>query len=221
VEKHGLKISDESVRQLMILEGLWKPKRAKAMKILQIRERRACFGELVQIDGSDHDWFEGRGPRCTLLVFIDDATGQLGELWFVPHESFFGYAKADRHYLMRYGRPVVFYSDKHGIFRVNQGRGGWNRGRHHPVWTRLPGSGGSNYMRQHTSSQRAGGTRQPDPPGPTGERSCDWRGSLIRQLEMSSWRPSGRISTVTLWCCRAAPTTPIAPCWLYTIWTTS
>lgn len=123
VEKHGLKISDESVRQLMILEGLWKPKRAKAVKIHQMRERRACFGELVQIDGSDHDWFEGRGPRCTLLVFIDDATGKLGELWFVPHESFFGYAEATRHYLMRYGRPVTFYSDKHGIFRVNQGRG--------------------------------------------------------------------------------------------------
>ena len=63
-----------------------------------MRERRACFGELVQIDGSDHDWFEGRGPRCTLLVFIDDATGQLLELWFVPHESFFGYGEAARHY---------------------------------------------------------------------------------------------------------------------------
>jgi len=123
VEKHGLKISDESVRQLMIAEGLWKPKRAKAVEAHQMRERRACVGELVQIDGSDHDWFEGRGPRCTLLVFIDDATGQLGELWFVPHESFFGYAEAARHYFARYGRPVAFYSDKHGIFRVNQGQG--------------------------------------------------------------------------------------------------
>jgi hypothetical protein len=85
-----------------------------------MRERRACLGELVQIDGSDHDWFEGRGPRCTLLVYIDDATGQLLELWFVPHESFFGYCEASRHYFERYGKPVAFYSDKHGIFRVNQ-----------------------------------------------------------------------------------------------------
>lgn len=122
-EKHKLKISDESVRKLMIAEGLWKPKRARKKEVHQMRERRACVGELVQIDGSDHAWFEGRGPRSTLLVFIDDASGQLMELWFVEHESFFGYAEAARHYFERYGKPVAFYSDKHGIFRVNQSQG--------------------------------------------------------------------------------------------------
>ncbi len=121
-EVHGLKLSDESVRRLMITERLWKPKCAKKPPVYQMRERRACFGELVQIDGSDHDWFEGRGPRCTLLVYIDDATGQLGELWFVPEETFFGYCEASRHYFERFGKPVAFYSDKHGIFRVNQPR---------------------------------------------------------------------------------------------------
>jgi transposase len=120
VEVHGLKLSDESVRRLMIEEGVWKPKRAKKPSAHQMRERRACFGELVQIDGSDHDWFEGRGPKCTLLVFIDDASGQLLELWFVPDETFFAYCEASRHYFERYGKPVAFYSDKHGIFRVNQ-----------------------------------------------------------------------------------------------------
>src|SRR5512139_377832 len=120
IEVHGLKLSDERVRQLMIAEGMWKPKRAKQPSTHQMRERRACFGELVQIDGSDHDWFEGRGPKCTLLVYIDDATGQLLELWFVPDETFFGYCEASRHYFERYGKPVAFYSDKHGIFRVNQ-----------------------------------------------------------------------------------------------------
>ncbi|HSV85812.1 MAG TPA: helix-turn-helix domain-containing protein, partial [Levilinea sp.] len=69
IEKHKLKISDESVRKLMIAEGLWKPKRAKRVATHQMRERRACFGEMVQIDGSEHAWFEGRGPRCTLLVY--------------------------------------------------------------------------------------------------------------------------------------------------------
>jgi hypothetical protein len=122
-EVHRLVISRESVRQLMIAEGLWKPKRARRVAVHQMRERRACVGELVQIDGSDHAWFEERGPRCTLLVMIDDASGQIGELWFVGHESFFGYAEAARHYFERYGRPVAFYSDKHGIFRVNQGQG--------------------------------------------------------------------------------------------------
>jgi hypothetical protein len=104
----------------MIAEELWKPKRAKQPSAHQMRERRACFGELVQIDGSDHAWFEGRGPKCTLLVYIDDATGQLLELWFVPDETFFAYCEASRHYFERYGKPVAFYSDKHGIFRVNQ-----------------------------------------------------------------------------------------------------
>lgn len=122
VEVHQLKISDESVRKIMIAEGIWKPKRAKRPEVHQMRERRACFGELVQIDGSDHAWFEERGPKCTLLVFIDDASGQLMELWFVPDETFLAYCEATRHYLERYGKPVAFYSDKHGIFRVNQER---------------------------------------------------------------------------------------------------
>jgi len=120
IEKHKLRISRESVRGIMIAEGMWEAKRAKQPSTHQMRERRACFGELVQIDGSDHDWFEGRGPKCTLLVYIDDATGQLLELWFVPDETFFAYCEASRHYFERYGKPVAFYSDKHGIFRVNQ-----------------------------------------------------------------------------------------------------
>jgi hypothetical protein len=121
-EKHDLRISRESVRGIMIAAGVWKPKRAKQPSTHPMRERRACFGELVQIDGSDHAWFEGRGPKCTLLVFIDDASGQLGELWFVPDETTFAYFEATRHYVERYGKPVAFYSDKHGIFRVNQPR---------------------------------------------------------------------------------------------------
>ncbi len=55
--------------------------------MFQLRQRHPRFGKLIQIDGSPHDWFEGRGPRCTLIVFIDDATGQLTALWFAPVES--------------------------------------------------------------------------------------------------------------------------------------
>lgn len=77
VEVHGLHLSDESVRKLMIVEGLWKPKKARKAEVHQLLERRACFGKLVMIDGSEHAWFEERGPKCVLLVFIDDATGQL------------------------------------------------------------------------------------------------------------------------------------------------
>jgi transposase len=119
VEGEGLKISDESIRQLMIAEGLWKARKARKVTVHQMRERRACFGELVQIDGSPHAWLEDRGPACSLLVYIDDATGCLGELRFVESESFFSYAQASRAYFERHGKPVAFYSDKHGIFRVN------------------------------------------------------------------------------------------------------
>ena len=120
VELEGLQISDESVRQMMIAERLWKPKKARKVVTHQMRERRACYGELVQIDGSPHDWFEGRVPSCSSLVFIDDATGKLGQLSFVKSESFFSYSQAAREYFERHGKPVAFYSDKHGIFRVNQ-----------------------------------------------------------------------------------------------------
>jgi hypothetical protein len=119
VEKDKLKLSDESVRQLMIEEGLWKPRKAKKVVTHQLRERRACFGEMVQIDGSPYDWFEGRAAACVLLVFIDDATGMLVQLRFVESESFFSYAQAAEDYFRRCGKPVAFYSDKHGIFRGN------------------------------------------------------------------------------------------------------
>jgi len=124
VEKHGLKLSAGSVRRIMIEEGLWKPRRAKKVVTHPMRERRACFGELVQIDGSPHRWFEDRAPGCTLLVFIDDATGKLVELRFAERETFFAYAEASREYFRRCGKPVAFYSDKHGIFRVNQPNAG-------------------------------------------------------------------------------------------------
>ena len=118
-EKHDLTISRERVRQLMIAEGLWKARRAIRVPIHQMRVRRACRGELVQIDGSPHAWFEDRGPKCSLLVYIDDATGELMELYFAPAETTFSYFAATRRYLSRHGRPVAFYSDKHGIFKVN------------------------------------------------------------------------------------------------------
>jgi transposase len=119
VEVEGLKISDESVRKMMMAEGLWKAKPARKLEVHQMRERRACWGELEQMDGTDHDWFEGRAERCTLLVMIDDATGKLGALSFVPEESFFGYCGLLRQYLAAHGRPAGLYTDKHGIFRVN------------------------------------------------------------------------------------------------------
>ena len=71
-----------------------------------------CLGELVQIDGSHHDWFEGRAPKCCLLVFMDDATGRLMHLRFCDSENAFDYMMATRQYIDKHGKPVAFYSDK-------------------------------------------------------------------------------------------------------------
>ena len=118
-EVHGLKLSVESVRQLMLNAALWKGKKRKAVTIHQMRARRSSLGEMVQIDGSHHDWFEGRRDKCCLLVFIDDATSRIMQLRFEEEETTEGYCRATESYLLEHGRPLSFYSDKYGVFRVN------------------------------------------------------------------------------------------------------
>lgn len=121
LERDEIKIGKEALRQLLIKEGLWNPKREKIKKTHQQRERRGCFGELIQIDGSPHDWFEGRGPKCCLIVFIDDATSEILYLCFEKAETTFGYFRGLFHTIKKYGVPLGLYSDRHGIFRVNLG----------------------------------------------------------------------------------------------------
>ena len=114
----------------MMADGLWQDRRHRLSSPHQPRRRRDCLGELVQIDGSEHAWFEDRGPVCTLLAFVDDATSRLMTLRFVASESAFDYFRTTRAYLEAHGKPVAFYSDKHNIFRVNNGEGGecrWRR----------------------------------------------------------------------------------------------
>ncbi len=118
-ERHGLRIGVETLRQWMLVEGIWQSRKQRLARVYQPRHRRDCLGELVQIDGSEHWWFEGRGPQCTLLAFIDDATSTIMHASFVATESTFDYFRAVRVYLERHGKPVAFYSDKHAIFRVN------------------------------------------------------------------------------------------------------
>ena len=117
-ENHAIQVSVETLRKWMIEAGLWVPRSRRPRRVHPPRSRRAALGELVQIDGSDHAWFEDRGPRCTLLVYVDDATGRLMELRLVASESTFDYFTSTRAYLERHGKPVAFYSDKASIFRV-------------------------------------------------------------------------------------------------------
>jgi len=119
-ERHQIEVSVETIRQLQVELGLWRPKRRKAARAHQLRERRGRFGELIQIDGSPHDWFEGRGPRCTLIVFIDDASGRLVQLAFASSETTAVYMRVLRRHLEQYGRPAALYSDRHSIFRISQ-----------------------------------------------------------------------------------------------------
>jgi hypothetical protein len=122
-ELHDLHISRETLRAWMVADGLWQTRRKRRGRVYQPRYRRDCLGELVQIDGSEHRWFEERGPKCTLLVFIDDATSRLMHLQFAQTESTFSYFSAARTYFETHGKPIAFYSDKHSVFRVNRAAG--------------------------------------------------------------------------------------------------
>lgn len=114
-DRHGLVLSVESLRQLMRGAGLWRT-RAERARVHARRERRPRFGELIQIDGSPHAWFEDRAPRCTMMVFVDDATSRITYARFVAAETTRAYLDGLRPHLARYGRPLAFYSDRHSIF---------------------------------------------------------------------------------------------------------
>jgi transposase len=116
-ECHGIRLAKETVRRLMTDAGLWVPRRQRPPKVYQPRARRSCLGELIQIDGSEHAWFEDRAPQCTLLVYVDDATSRLMHVLFTATESTFSYFEATRAYIERHGKPGAFYSDKASVFR--------------------------------------------------------------------------------------------------------
>jgi hypothetical protein len=117
--KHELRVSRETLRKWMMADGLWLSRKQRR-SFHQPRLRREAFGELIQIDGSDHRWFESRGDACTLLVFIDDATSRLVHLQFVLSESTDSYLSAVHAYVVAFGCPIAFYSDKHTVFRINR-----------------------------------------------------------------------------------------------------
>lgn len=116
-ERDGVHVSRETLRKWMVAEGLWLS-RSQRRVFHRPRLRRECFGALIQIDGSDHRWFEGRDAPCTLIVAVDDATGAIQQMRFVPSESTFAYFQMLAGYLRDHGKPVAFYSDKHSVFRV-------------------------------------------------------------------------------------------------------
>jgi hypothetical protein len=119
LSRHHLLLSTSTLRRGMVAAGIWRP-RSSRIQHRAWRPRRACVGELVQLDGSDHAWFEARTPRCVLLLYIDDATSRLLYGEFVAVEDTLTLLRATKTYLQQGGRPVAFYVDKDSIYRVNR-----------------------------------------------------------------------------------------------------
>lgn len=119
LENHRLRISVNTLRKAMLGEGLYRVKRHKP-KHRKWRERRACVGMMAQLDGSEHAWFEDRGHKCALLIFIDDATSRILHGRFITVEDTANLMACSMGYLKRHGRPVAFYVDKDSIYKVNR-----------------------------------------------------------------------------------------------------
>ena len=118
-EHHQLILSTWTLRQGMIAGGFWRPRHQKVTHRAW-RARRTCVGELVQLDGSDHAWFEDRAPRCALVIYIDDATSRILHGEFVAVEDTLTLLRTTQTYLKQHGRPLAFYVDKDSIYRVNR-----------------------------------------------------------------------------------------------------
>jgi Winged helix-turn helix len=174
-EAHQIMLGRETLRRWMIEAGIWADRKQRRKQVHQPRHRRDCVGELVQIDGCEHWWFEDRGPQCTLLVFVDDATSRLMHLQFVESESTFAYFHATRAYLEAWGKPVAFYSDKHGVFRVNHP--GALGGDGMTVWPGITRVEHRHHLRQYEPGQRPGRASAQDPTGPAGQGIAAGRGA--------------------------------------------
>lgn len=115
LEREGMRVDHETLRRWLLEEGLWEKKRSR-QKHRQWRERRASFGEMVQMDGSEHDWLEGRGGRMVLMVMVDDATNVVEARFFEAETTEASYAMMGR-WIGRYGVPQSVYVDRDSIYR--------------------------------------------------------------------------------------------------------
>lgn len=118
-EEHGIVVSRHTLRRILQPAGMRSPRRRRPRKHRARRVRAAQRGLLVQVDASDHDWLEGRGPRLTLVGAIDDATGELLAAHFCPRESSAAYLRLLRDSVRAHGVPAAWYSDRHSCFTRN------------------------------------------------------------------------------------------------------
>lgn len=119
-DDHHIVHDPKTIRAIQIKEGLWKPRKKKASLEYRLwRQRRSCYGEMEQFDGSYEDWFEDRGPTCCLLASIDDATGQVTKAVFAPHEGVVPVFTFWKEYLEQHGKPRSIYLDKFSTYKMN------------------------------------------------------------------------------------------------------
>ncbi|MBF0320075.1 MAG: ISNCY family transposase [Nitrospirae bacterium] len=115
LELDGIKISDETLRGCLIVVGLWQKKHKKSVH-RRWRVRKGCFGEMVQMDGSHHDWLEGRGPMLVFMGYIDDATGKIYGR-FYDYEGTMPAMDSFKRYVKRNGLPMSVYLDRHTTYK--------------------------------------------------------------------------------------------------------
>ena len=214
-----MELSVETLRHWMIEDGLWVPRARREPRIQQPRRRRPCRGELIQIDGCDHEWFEERATRCTLLVFVDDATSALMELLFCESESAFSYFAAMRSYLEQHGKPVALYSDKAGVFRVNQKEPHGGAGV--TQFSRALGSLNIDILCANTPAAKGRVERAHLTLQDRLVKELRLRGSATSRPRTPSPRSSSRTTTAGSRELREASTTPTAPCSRPTTWPAS
>lgn len=115
-EKEGIEVSDETVRKWLIYSGDWKKEKKRGRRIRRWRERRSCRGEMLQMDGSHHKWFEERGEKSVLMAYIDDATGDVYGR-FYSYEGTKPAMDSFRRYIVKNGIPVSVYTDRHTTYK--------------------------------------------------------------------------------------------------------
>jgi len=172
-ERHDIHLACETLRQFMIKAGLWKDREARRPRPYQPRYRRDCRGELIQIDGSKHWWFEDRGPQCTLLVYIDDATSELMHLKMAESESTFAYMDATREYIERHGKPGLLFRQAQ---RVSERQSQRSTRRWHDAFRTCAGCAEHrDYLRQLAAGQGPGRTGQCHVAGSPGQSDASGR----------------------------------------------
>lgn len=120
-QNHGIDRDPKTIRQIMITEGLWRPRARIKITHHSWRARRDCYGELEQFDGSYEYWFEDRAPKGCLLASIDDATGKITRLEFAAHEGVVPVFTFWQGYLLKNGKPRAIYLDQFSTYKMNPG----------------------------------------------------------------------------------------------------